>query len=142
MAENSTNSAPSSAGQPPVEISIRFRSLDGQNHSLSSNLSLASALQMATGGGTAREAIDAVGQDLVNQNAVDASDDVFHFSLAELRAVATTAHPADQRALIAERKSEFERRQRMQPPDTLGADPAEKPQEEREKVERGRQATD
>ena len=90
-------------------------------------------------GGTAREAIDAVGQDLVNQNAVDASDDVFHFSLAELRALATTAHPADQRALIAERKSEFERRQRMQPPDTLGADPAEKPQEEREKVEQGRQ---
>lgn len=90
-------------------------------------------------GGTAREAIDAVGQDLVNQNAVDASDDVFHFSLAELRALATAAHPADQRALVAERKSEFERRQRMQPPDTLGADPAEKPQEEREKVERGRQ---
>ena len=27
----------------------------------------------------------------------------------------------------------------MQPPDTLGADPAEKPQEESEKVERGRQ---
>ena len=77
-------------------------------------------------GGTAREAIDAVGQDLVNQNVVDASDDVFHFSLAELRALATAKIPADQRALVAERKSEFERRQRMQPPDTLGAAPAEK----------------
>ena len=30
-------------------------------------------------GGTAREAIDAVGQDPANWNVVDASNDVFHF---------------------------------------------------------------
>ncbi len=92
-------------------------------------------------GGTAREAIDAVGQDLVKWNVVDASNDVFHFSLSELRALATAKNPADQRALVAERKSELERRQRMQPPATLGAAPAEKTADKEERVERGLQGT-
>ncbi len=90
-------------------------------------------------GGTAREAIDAVGRDLVGCNAIDQADDVFHFSMAELRALAAADCPTDQRSLVAARKAEWDRRKRMQPPATLGAAPAQKEPGAEEGTERGLQ---
>ncbi len=90
-------------------------------------------------GGTAREAIDAVGRDLVRRHVVDNADDVFHFSLAELRALAAAGSPTDGRPLIAARKEEWDRRKRMQPPATLGAAPEKKEGHEGETSERGLQ---
>lgn len=90
-------------------------------------------------GGTAREAIDAVGRDLVSRNAIDEADDVFHLSIKELRALAAADYPTDQRTLVAARKEEWARRKRMRPPATLGAAPEKKERREEETTERGRQ---
>ncbi len=90
-------------------------------------------------GGTAREAIDAVGRDLVSRNAIDEADDVFHLSIEELRALAAADYPTDQRTLVAARKEEWARRKRMRPPATLGAAPEKKETREEETTERGRQ---
>lgn len=90
-------------------------------------------------GGTAREAVFAVGREMVRQNLIEHADDVLHFSIAELDALAQSEKTLDQRALVRERGEEWARRKKMQPPKTLGAAPEEKEQQDEEQTARGLQ---
>jgi len=73
--------------------------------------------------GTMREAIYEVGQKMVELNMIDAPDDIFHFTTAELKKLARKKTPDDQRARIRYRIEEREFRKKMNPPRTLGAAP-------------------
>ncbi|MDA0709720.1 MAG: hypothetical protein O3B73_05855, partial [bacterium] len=77
--------------------------------------------------GTMREAIYEVGQRLVSDNLVEEPNDVCHFSIAELKRIARAENPGDQRGLVAHRKEELSRRQRMKPPLILGKTPKAPP---------------
>lgn len=72
--------------------------------------------------GTFREAIDLVGRALVERDQIDDPDDVFHFSIDDLKAIARRK-PYDLRPTVVERTAERERRKRMNPPRTLGKRP-------------------
>ena len=73
--------------------------------------------------GTMREAMQEVGQKMVDQNLIDAPDDIFHFSIPELKKLARAKNLSDQRDLVRLRIGEREHRKRMNPPRTLGAKP-------------------
>jgi phosphohistidine swiveling domain-containing protein len=73
--------------------------------------------------GTMREAVFEVGSEMVKQNLIDTPDDVFHFSIADLKKIARDKNPGDQRALVHDRKEELEHRKKMKPPQTLGTVP-------------------
>jgi hypothetical protein len=77
-------------------------------------------------GGTAREAIFAVGREMVRQNLIEHADDALHFSIAELNALAQSGEIIDQRSLVRARGEEWARRKKMQPLPTLGAAPEKK----------------
>lgn len=72
--------------------------------------------------GLVRDAIHVVGRRLVRDGVIDEPDDVMHLSLDELRAL-----PSGARAIVAERKREFERRSKLDPPETIGAEAAGPP---------------
>jgi pyruvate,water dikinase len=65
--------------------------------------------------GIVRDAAHAVGQRLVRDGVIDDPDDVLHLSLDEIK-----SPPADARAIVAERKAEFERQQKLDPPMQIG----------------------
>ena len=88
----------------------QVRTMENHNH----------MMEQATGGAM-REAIDRVGRRLVRDGLLDDPDDVFHLSLDELKSFAKGRGPADLRALVEERKEEFERRSRLRPPKTIGS---------------------
>jgi len=88
--------------------------------------------------GTMREAIFEVGKLMVRKDLIDSPDDIFHFSLDELRTIAQEKKPCDQRDFVKERMNEWERRKRMRPPQWLGAQP-EDPAEKDEGGEFGRE---
>ncbi len=90
-------------------------------------------------GGTAREAIFEVGRNMVQKNLIEHADDVLHFSIAELAALAQAKERPDQRPLVRERCAEMARRKKMQPPPTLGAAPEKKDADEKELPQRGLQ---
>lgn len=73
--------------------------------------------------GTMREAIFDAGQALVRRGQVEHPDDVFHFSIAELKRIARKKTLSDLRPFVAERSEERDRRRRMKPPATLGKKP-------------------
>jgi phosphoenolpyruvate synthase/pyruvate phosphate dikinase len=73
--------------------------------------------------GTMRESIYSLGMDLVKRGQIDHPDDVFHFSLAELKRIAKKKTIADLRPVVVERTEERERWKRMRPPATLGKKP-------------------
>ena len=73
--------------------------------------------------GTMREAMHEVGQKMVDQNLIDTPDDIFHFSIPELKKLAKAKNPGDQREFVRLRIEEREHRKRMAPPRTLGAKP-------------------
>ena len=73
--------------------------------------------------GTMREAIFEVGKALVWKDLIDVEDDVIHVSLAELKEIARDKNPGDLRTLVRKRSEELDRRRRMKPPQTLGAEP-------------------
>ncbi|MEX1007941.1 MAG: PEP/pyruvate-binding domain-containing protein [Acidimicrobiia bacterium] len=72
-------------------------------------------------GGYLREAVYGLGTVLVADGLLDAPDDVFHLSLAELRAIANGAGPTNTRELVRERAAERDYRARHRPPRTIGA---------------------
>ena len=73
--------------------------------------------------GTMREAIFAVGRALGRRNQIDHADDIFHFTLAELKRIAKKKTQDDLRSWVIERTEELARRKRMMPPATLGKKP-------------------
>ncbi|MEE2754077.1 MAG: PEP/pyruvate-binding domain-containing protein [Candidatus Latescibacterota bacterium] len=73
--------------------------------------------------GTMREAIFDTGQALVKRGQIEYADDVFHFSIAELKRIARKKTLDDLRSFVKERSEEWERRRRMKPPTTLGKKP-------------------
>jgi phosphohistidine swiveling domain-containing protein len=73
--------------------------------------------------GTMREAIFNTGQDLVKRGQIEHADDVFHFSITELKRIARKKTLGDLRSFVTERSEERERRRRMKPPATLGKKP-------------------
>ena len=73
--------------------------------------------------GTMREAMHDAGQQMINRNLIDAPDDIFHFSIPELKQLAKAKNPTDQRELVRLRIEERNHRRRMDPPRTLGAKP-------------------
>jgi len=81
--------------------------------------------------GTMREAIYSVGLALVKRGQIDHPDDVFHFSIAELKRIGKKKAEEDLRIHMIERTEELERRKRMKPPATLGKKP--KPGSEKER---------
>lgn len=87
-------------------------------------------------GGTAREAIFAVGHSMAQEGLIEHADDVLHLSLAELEALAHAGEKTDQQPLVEERRTEMAQRKKMQPPATLGAAP-EKKDDDKEQNERG-----
>ena len=90
-------------------------------------------------GGTAREAIFAVGQNMVQADLIERADDVLHFSLAELEALAHDKTRSNQRSLVQERRAQRAQRKKMQPPPTLGAAPEKKDDDDKEQTKRGLQ---
>jgi len=72
--------------------------------------------------GSLREAVHWTGERFVRDGLVDNADDVFHFSLDELRD-AGAGRASDLRPLVREREREFAERSRMQPPRTVGSGP-------------------
>jgi phosphoenolpyruvate synthase/pyruvate phosphate dikinase len=85
--------------------------------------------------GTLREAIFEVGTALVQENLMDDPDDIIHFSVGELKAIARNKARADQRELINIRIETYKRRERMRPPRTLGKVPDEKESNTSEEAE-------
>ena len=73
--------------------------------------------------GVLREAMHTVGAELVRRDLVDEPDDVFHFSLEELRQIARSKEAGDQRQLVLQRLREHRRRQQLKAPKRLGAKP-------------------
>ncbi|MBT4140189.1 MAG: hypothetical protein HOE48_19890 [Candidatus Latescibacteria bacterium] len=73
--------------------------------------------------GTMREAIFEVGSEMVQRDMIDTPNDVFHFSIAELKKLAQNDDVCDQRAFVRHRVDELERRKKMSPPKTLGVPP-------------------
>jgi pyruvate,water dikinase len=73
--------------------------------------------------GTMRESIFAVGREIVIRDQIDHADDVFHFSIDELKQIATENPQQSLRDRVLERTEELARRQRMKPPATLGLKP-------------------
>ena len=73
--------------------------------------------------GTMRESIFAVGQELVSRGQIDHADDVFHFSIDELKEIAREQTRHDLRDRVRVRAGEMARRRRMKPPTTLGTKP-------------------
>ncbi len=66
--------------------------------------------------GTMREAIHGVGTCLVERGQIDAADDVFHFSIQELKQIAQRNEHTDLREQVVDRTEERERRKRMNAP--------------------------
>ncbi len=63
------------------------------------------------------------GRRLVNADAIDEQNDVFHLTLAEVKESVASASPADRRDTVAERKAEMERFAAIQAPPNLGTPP-------------------
>jgi phosphohistidine swiveling domain-containing protein len=65
--------------------------------------------------GIVRDAAHVVGQRLVRDGVIDDPEDVLHLTLDEVK-----SPPKDARALVAERKAEFERQKTLDPPMQIG----------------------
>jgi pyruvate,water dikinase len=68
--------------------------------------------------GLLRDATEVLGRRLVADGVLDEPDDVMHLSIDELRVM-----PHDVRAVVADRKRELARRQALEAPEHLGAEP-------------------
>src|SRR5258708_2677014 len=66
-----------------------------------------------------RRFIRRVGDVLVTMGSIAVPDDIFHLKIADVRAALATG--ADQRALVAARRRDYERDRRLRPPRYLGA---------------------
>jgi len=73
--------------------------------------------------GTMREAIHWVGQGFVERGSIDEPDDVFHFSIEELKQLARQRKPSDLREDVLSRTEERDRRGRMAAPSSIGKKP-------------------
>ncbi len=76
--------------------------------------------------GAMRDAVHWVGQRLVRDGLIDEPDDVVHLALDELKGIGVGSGPADVRALVLERKREYEGRSRLKPPPMIGKGPPPK----------------
>lgn len=83
------------------------------------------------GAGTMREAIHDLGTALVELDRIDDPDDVFHFSLDELREIARERKPSDLRPRVRERVDLLERQRGMNAPAFFGKKERRKRGEER-----------
>ena len=88
--------------------------------------------------GAMREAMHNVGSELARRDLVETPDDVFHLSLDELRQMAGSKNPADQRQLVQRRAKEHDRRKLLKPPERLGAKPKKVKRKKTDEDDRGR----